>query len=178
MAGKWPFACFQIAENSAAKWHSVCSFPGTEELFQLLLVHKDEVWDFFLCCSLISFPLTISFSFSLWCYSWDQKMHWAFINQGGKWKIPPVTGAHQKSPGVREGHLLNKIKLQRCRATLQWRSVGDLCIIDAQVMRWSSHHADYLHFLCLITVWKWDHHQAGSWSGRRQRRWAVQSVIW
>lgn len=54
---------------------------------------------------------------------------------GREMKDSPVTGAHQKSPGVREGQLLNKIKLQRCRATLQRRSVGDLCIIDAQVMR-------------------------------------------
>jgi len=38
--------------------------------------------------------------------------------------------------------------------------------------------SDYVRLLCLIIVWKWDHHQTGSRSGRRQRRWTVQSVIW
>lgn len=179
MTVKWPLGCFQIAKNAllASEMPSVLFQEPTSYFSCSLFIEIKFETFFFMLLPDFFFPM-VSFSVFLWFLL--LLLEYAClgsINQGRKWKIPPVAWDHQKSPGVQGWQLLSEIRLQRRVTVWRW-SRADLCAVDSQVIKWNICHADYLCFLCLIIVWKWDHHQAGSWSGRRQRRWTVQSVIW
>jgi hypothetical protein len=172
MAAKWPYGCFQIARNSLLL-SEMPSVPVQERMccFWCYLFIKMKFETFFSLwfCSL-RFPC-LSFSGSYFCY-WNMHVQAALIRK--RFEGSPCG---QGSSEISRGSEMASLKWNHIsKAEVNWRwTCQSLCYWRSS---WNIRHTDYLCFLCLIIVWKWNHHQAGSWSGRRQRRWAVQSVIW
>lgn len=168
LGGQGLSSLYSSQDNSSAFTHCCCNTAGADMLL-LYSCYALTCSTYYSSVSDISVSFctrhSISFSppFSLClelCPSQVSVSLLAIMSRWGCWSL--IDYAYKQKGGVR---------IEREKLWIEEK--GKRMVL----MEWKISHSDYLQLLCLIAVWKRDHHEAGSRGGRRPRRWAVQNSL-